>query len=534
MKQPTKAALYMRLSRDDANYGDSVSIETQRTLLRQYAKDNRINVVDEYVDDGWSGTNFERPNFQRMIRDIEGKKINCVITKDLSRFGREHVKMGYYLEFMFPENGVRYIAVTDGEDTEKGLSDFAPFKNLFNEWYAKDCSRKVKAALATKYKAGERISPSPKYGYIKDSNCKNTIIPDPETAWVIKKIFNLATQGLTAGQIAKRLTEERIDTPGWVSFKRYGTQPHRYLNCSEDKIYTWFADTVRHILKDESYIGNTIHYKVQTVSYKNRKRISTGQDKWLKVENTHEGLVSKEVFEEIQDKIKEKRRTRKVGTPSLFCGLLKCADCGWSLYYCFDKKRGFAYYRCGKYATYNLRESDRCTSHSVREDTLKAYVLSRIKFWIYEIQFDEHKVLSLLKGQQDNEEAKYQKEELDKLLKRKNELDNLFVKLYEDWSSGRVGSYNYNMLSQKYEQEQESIVQKLNQLQMLSTAAQNEDQKIEKWVSLIKQFSEPTDLTRELLTALIDKIVVHQAVKQEDGSKLQEIEIFYKFIGKVD
>ena len=160
--------------------------------------------------------------------------------------------------------------------------------------------------------------------------------------------------------------------------------------------------------------------------------------------------------------------------------------------------------------------------------------MSRIKFWIYEIQFDEHKVLSLLKGQQDNEEAKYQKEELDKLLKRKNELDNLFVKLYEDWSSGRVGSYNYNMLSQKYEQEQESIVQKLNQLQMLSTAAQNEDQKIEKWVSLIKQFSEPTDLTRELLTALIDKIVVHQAVKQEDGSKLQEIEIFYKFIGKVD
>ncbi len=202
MKQPYNTALYMRLSRDDEKYGDSVSIETQRTILRQFASDNNLHVVDEYVDDGWSGTNFERPDFKRMMDDVEAGKINCIVTKDLSRFGREHVMMDYYLEFMFPEKHIRYIAVTENEDTEKGLSDFVPFKNLFNEWFAKDTSRKVKAALRAKHAAGERTATYAPLGYKKDPAVKNKIVIDEETRWVVEKIFDLAAHGCGAAKIA--------------------------------------------------------------------------------------------------------------------------------------------------------------------------------------------------------------------------------------------------------------------------------------------------------------------------------------------
>ena len=201
-------ALYMRLSRDDDNYGDSVSIETQRTILRQFVKENQFHVVDEYVDDGWSGTNFERPRFQDMMDDIETGKVNCVITKDLSRFGREHVMMDYYLEFYFPEKKVRYIAVSDNEDTEKGLSDFVPFKNLFNEWFAKDTSRKVKASLKAKFHNGERISAYAPIGYLKDPEVKNHLVVDPETRWIVEKIFDYAVHGAGAARITKILIQE--------------------------------------------------------------------------------------------------------------------------------------------------------------------------------------------------------------------------------------------------------------------------------------------------------------------------------------
>jgi DNA invertase Pin-like site-specific DNA recombinase len=210
-QQINNTALYLRLSRDDENYGDSVSIETQRTILRQFVKDNGFHVVDEYVDDGWTGTNFDRPAFKRMIEDVESGRINCIITKDLSRFGREHVMMGYYLEFYFVEKNVRYIAVSDGEDTEKGLSDFVPFKNLFNEWYAKDTSRKIKASMNAKFKAGERTCAYAPVGYKKHPEIKNKLAVDEETKWIIEKIYGYALLGYGAGKITKKLIEEKMN-----------------------------------------------------------------------------------------------------------------------------------------------------------------------------------------------------------------------------------------------------------------------------------------------------------------------------------
>ena len=266
-------ALYMRLSRDDDNYGDSVSIETQRTILQQFVKENQFHAVDEYVDDGWSGTNFERPRFQDMMDDIEAGKVNCVITKDLSRFGREHVMMDYYLEFYFPEKKVRYIAVSDNEDTEKGLSDFVPFKNLFNEWFAKDTSRKVKASLKAKFHNGERISAYAPIGYQKDPDVKNHLIVDPETRWIVEKIFDLAVHGAGAARITKILIQEKVPTPGWLNFTRFGTFANIYKDQPPEKAYAWTIAQVKSILKDETYIGNTIHYRETNISYKNKHRI---------------------------------------------------------------------------------------------------------------------------------------------------------------------------------------------------------------------------------------------------------------------
>ena len=237
MKQPYNTALYMRLSRDDENYGDSVSIETQRTILHQFAKEQELHVVGEYIDDGWSGTTFERPNFKRMMADVDAGRVNCIVTKDLSRFGRDHIMVGYYLEYEFPEKQVRYIAVSENEDTKKGLSDFVPFKNLFNEWFAKDTSRKVKTALHAKFAAGERTFAYAPLGYIRHPEVKNAIVIDVGTRWIIEKIFDLAYHGAGAAKIARILVEEHVPTAGWLNYQRYGTFAHIYEGQPEEKSY---------------------------------------------------------------------------------------------------------------------------------------------------------------------------------------------------------------------------------------------------------------------------------------------------------
>ena len=324
MKQRNyNAALYMRLSRDDENYGDSVSIETQRTILQQFAQENGFRVVDEYVDDGWSGTNFERPDFQRMMDDVEANRVNCIITKDLSRFGREHVMMDYYLEFYFPEKQVRYIAVSDNEDTDKGLSDFVPFKNLFNEWFAKDTSRKVKTSFKAKFSAGERIGAYAPIGYLKHPEIKNKLIIDEETRWIIEKIYDLAVHGAGAARITKILISEKVPTPGWLNYTRYGTFANIYEGQPEEKSYAWTIAQVKSILKDETYIGNTIHYRETNISFKNKHRVRKDPSEWLRVENTHEAIIAKDTFEQVQFQIAQRRRQQKDATTQIFFRLVK-------------------------------------------------------------------------------------------------------------------------------------------------------------------------------------------------------------------
>ncbi len=538
MKQQYNTALYMRLSRDDDTFGDSVSIDTQRTILRKYAQDNGLHVVDEYVDDGWSGTNFDRPSFQRMMDDVDAGKINCIVTKDLSRFGREHIQMGHYLEFVFPQKQVRYIAIAENEDTEKGLSEFVPFKNLFNEWFAKDTSRKVKTALQTRFAQGERMCAYAPLGYIKHPEKKNALAVDEEYKWIIEKIFDLAVHGNGSGRITKILRDEKIPTPGYLNYIRYGTFAHIYKDAPEEKSYAWTCNAVKCILKDETYIGNTIHNKQTNISYKNKKKIRKPEEEWLRIEGTHEAIISKEVFEQVQGQIASRRRETKDATTQIFAGIIKCSDCGYAMSYGTNstKKKKWNYYCCTNYRQLGKKHSG-CTGHYIRYDVLYPYVLSRIQTLCAEAQFDDEKLLEkILKAtdKERNSANKRQNSELKKAERRKNEVDRLFMKLYEDWSSERITEYNFNMMSQKYQAEQEELLGKIEQLKQTISEQEQNVTGAEKWVELIKQYAHPTELTAELLNALIEKIVVHEAETDDFGIRAQEVEIYYRFIGKID
>ena len=540
MKQPYNTtiyntALYLRLSRDDELQGESGSIQTQRMMLRQYAAEHGLTVADEYIDDGWSGTNFERPSFQRMIDDIEDGKINCVVTKDLSRLGRNYILTGQYTDIYFPSKGVRYIAINDNVDTLNGESELAPFLNILNEMHARQTSKKVKAAMHTRFANGAHYGAYAPLGYVKDPDKKGHLLIDPETRWIVEKIFDLAVHGRGAASITRILVEEKVPTPGWLNYDRYGTFANIYAGAPAEKAYAWTIAQVKSILKEETYIGHSVHNKQSNISFKNKKKVRKPQEEWYRVENTHEAIISEEAFQKVQELIASRRRKRRNGTTQIFAGLIKCADCGWSLAYGENKqnKNLYGYYHCSK----NGQGLRQCSMHYIRYDVLYAYVLARLQYWSVLAQKDEDKLLKRLLNASDRERTsakKKQTAELKKAEKRKAEVDGLFAKMYEDWSAGRITEYNFNMLSEKYQNEQKELETKIRQLHDTMEAAVQTATDAEKWIALMKQYVNPAELTAELLNTLNEKITVHEAVKGEDGSREQEVEIYYRFIGKIE
>ncbi|MCM1119585.1 MAG: recombinase family protein [bacterium] len=537
MKPTTyNTALYLRLSRDDELQGESNSIATQRMMLRRYAEQNHFNIVDEYADDGFSGTNFERPSFKRMISDIENGKINCVITKDLSRLGRNYLLTGQYIELFFPAHNVRYIAVDNGVDSEnQQSSEFTPFLNIINEWYARDISKKVKRALYTRHENGAHYGTYAPLGYCKNPDRKGHLLIDEETRWIVEKIFSLALQGMGAAKIAHILTSEQVPTPGWLNFQRYGTFANIYVDAPPEKAYTWTIAIVKEILKSETYIGNSVHNKQTNISFKDKRKVRKPQEEWWRVENTHEAIISKEDFQKVQEMTASRRRQKKDGTVQIFAGLVKCADCGWSLAYGMNKqnKNPYGYYHCSK----NGQGLRQCSMHYIRYDVLYAYVLSRLQYWCNEVQQDESQLLERLLKSSGNERNSAKKKavaELKKAQKRQAEIDSLFARMYEDRVTGKITERNFSMLSDKYQTEQEELAQTIDSLQQQLAQDTQESADAEKWISLIKQYTAPTELTAELLNALIEKILVHEAEKDEDGNRVQKVEIYYRFIGKID
>jgi len=542
MKQPeeVKAALYMRLSKankDDSSPTDeSGSIETQRMILRQYAAEQGFQVADEYVDDGWSGTNFIRPGFQRMMADIEAGKVNCVITKDLSRLGRESTQMGMYLDFTFANMGVRYIAIAEGVDTEKGMSEIVPFHNLFNEWHAKNTSDKVKNAFQAKFRNGERISAYAPIGYVKDPERPNHLIIDEENRWIVEEMFDLAAHGAGAAKIQRHLMAEKVPTPAWINYQRNGTFAHIFRNEPEGKRYQWTIAQVRQILKDETYIGNTIHHRQGNISFKNKKRIRKPEDEWVRVEGTQEAIISNDVFELVQQLAKQRHREQKDQTTQIFAGLVRCADCGWSMRFATNKQRKepYSYFSCTKHGQIGKSV---CTMHYIRYDVLYPYVLSRLQYWAAEARQDPEKLLQKLLNEGDKEFARANKKaasELKQAKKRLDTVDTMYSQLYENHVSGRINERNFLKLSEQYQREQDELEMKIAELTEQLEQERQDSNNAHKWIALIEQYTDLQELTAEVLNTLIEKILVHEAVKCPDGGKEQEVEIFYRFVGKID
>lgn len=532
MNRPYKTALYLRLSRDDDLQGESNSISNQRLTLQRYAKEHCLSVVDEYVDDGFSGTNFDRPGFQRMISDIENGKVNCVVTKDLSRLGRNYIMTGQYIELFFPEHGVRYIAIDNNIDTNiQQSSEFAPFLNVFNEWYARDISRKIRTAFKAKYLEGAHIFTYAPLGYMKDPENKCHLLVDEETSWIIKKIYNLSLMGAGSSKIAKTLYNEKVPTPSWINYQKYGTFANVYENAPDDKRYRWSIPQVRKILSDETYLGHSVHNRETKVSYKSKKRVLAPKESWLIIKNTHAAIISEDVFNQVQKLVKQRRRSLRDGTNQLFSGLLKCSDCGCALVHNVSyKKVPYEFYRCRKYAV----NASFCTTHYIRYDKLYDNVLSHLQQVISsvqenEVEFTNHLIERVSSG---SDSKDYQISTLQGFQQRLKKIDNLLSKLYEDRLSEKITDRNFDMLSTKYQNEQTELIQKIERIIEYMNDKKKKADDVKEWISIIKSYTFPTKLTTELLNSLIEKIVVFDPVIGENGVPNQRIDIYYRGIGK--
>lgn len=542
MKQPAtyeniryNTALYMRLSRDDGDSGESESIVNQRKILYSFASEMGFEIVGEYVDDGWSGTNFNRPGFRQMLEDIKPKEIECIITKDLSRLGRDHIMTGYYIENYFPENNIRYIAVNDKVDTEQGDSDIAPFMNVFNEFHAKQTSKKVRGVFEAKFKDGECHYTYPPMGYDKDADKKNHLVPDAETAWIIRKIFDLADEGKGPWAIRMWLYENQIMTPGYRAYLRWGAYAKTYEYAPEERRYEWGLKNIKDILKNPVYVGVSVHYKKRTISYKNHKIKNQPKHKQMVCEDTHEPLIDREKFDRVQEHIAvRKRKSKQTNAPHLFAGVAVCADCGGYLRFGANKtspNHTYHYLCCGRKSEIGTRS---CTSHYTNYDLLCNTVLSRIQELYQTVQIDKAAIVAKLnaKAQEMNSSTEADRQaEREKLEKRKIELESVLSKLYEDWASGAITNEMLSVMSGRFREEHTKILQTLSTLPNEAQGERPSSDGAEKLIKLVETMSYPAELTAQLVNMLIEKISIHEPVGEKyQKNKPQEIEIFWRFI----
>lgn len=541
MKQQYKVGAYCRLSRDDENIGESGSITSQKEIIRQFCKQNELEITDYYQDDGFSGTNFQRPGFQRMLEDIEKGVINCVITKDLSRLGRDYIMAGYYTEVYFPEKNVRYIAINDGFDTLKGNSsgnDIAPFKNLLNDLYAKDISKKVRSSLQSKALNGEHGAAYAPIGYKKDPDVKNHLIIDEETAWVVKLIFEMCCNGKGCRQIRNYLQQNRILSPSALLHVRgqryYGKQN---FDTDEEALYRWSTDMVLRVLNNEVYIGNSVHYRNRKPNLKSKTKRQP-KDSYLIIPNTHEPLIDEETWRAAKRKLAS-HVDGKRKHENIFVGIAKCADCGKSMsfgckYYNGPlSQRSIRSLTCYTYTKYGKAK---CTCHHTDYDSLCKLVLQRINKIIKMVQLDEQKVLTKLhkeKNIKTNSTNEGVKRKIASLEKRQTEIATVFAKLYEDRALSMITEDAYKMLSDKFQVEQQQNQADITRLKARITETIQTEDNIQSFMELIKSFNHIEELDADILSSLIDRIDIHN-IQQDENDKCQQIDIYYKFIGLIN
>ena len=537
------AALYMRLSKDDELSGESASIENQRAILMGYAESQNFDIYSEYIDDGWSGTNFDRPDFKRMMADAEAKKINCILVKDLSRFGREHVMFGYYLEFIFPALGIRFIAVNNGVDTAKDDGSdrmLVPFMNLMNDMYARDASEKIKSVLRTKMRNGEIVTSHEPLGYRKDPENRHTFIIDEETAPIVRMIFSLALCGHGANGISKILAERHVYCPSYWRYLRSGRYAERFTEGQpESNRWKWSENFVYDILRNEMYIGNMIHLKRGAVSYKNRKRIAYDESKWIRCEGTHPAIIKKDDFDRVQEMLKERRRERTGEYENVFSGIARCSQCGHAMRVLWKKRKdGSArgYLCCQlQYKYYGDQRMEGHTSHYIPYSDLYDAVLREVQIVCRSVQGNCEDFIRMLEerdGKSGASAFKIHEEKLAKAKKRLRELDLLLGQLYEDKLAGTLTERNFKMLSEKYQGEQDELEAEIKKAEETLAERAGDISRRERFADLVNEVVDPQVLTKEMLNTLIDRIVVEEAVV-ENGVRRQGIEIVWRFVGVI-
>ena len=523
-------ALYPRLSHEDELQGESNSISNQKRILETYAKQNGFSNLRWYTDDGYSGANFQRPGFQAMLADIEAGKVGTVIVKDMSRLGRNYLQVGMYTEMIFPQKGVRFIAINDGVDSAQGENDFAPLRNIFNEWLVRDTSKKIKAVKRSKGMSGKPITSKPVYGYLMDED-ENFII-DEEAAPVVRQIYSLCLAGNGPTKIARMLTEQQIPTPGTLEYRRTG----RYHPGYECK---WATNTVVHLLENREYTGCLVNFKTEKPSYKLKHSIENPPEKQAVFENHHEPIIDRETWERVQELRKQRKRPNRYDEVGLFSGILFCADCGSVMYqqrYQTDKRKQDCYI-CG---SYKKRTAD-CTAHFIRTDLLTAGVLSNLrKVTSYAAKHEARFMKLLIEQNEDGDRRRNaaKKKELEAAEKRIAELSAIFKRLYEDSVTGRISDERFTELSADYEAEQKELKERAARLREELSKAQEATANAEKFMNVVRRHTTIEELTPTLLREFVEKIVVHESValdgKRRGKLRRQEIEIYYSFVGKVE
>ena len=526
-------ALYPRLSHEDELQGESNSISNQKRILETYAKQNGFSNLKWYTDDGYSGANFQRPGFQAMLADIEAGLVGTVIVKDMSRLGRNYLQVGMYTEMIFPQKGVRFIAINDGVDSAQGENDFAPLRNIFNEWLVRDTSKKIKAVKRSKGMSGKPITSKPVYGYLMDED-ENFII-DEEAAPVVRQIYSLCLAGNGPTKIARMLTEQQIPTPGTLEYRRTGST-RRYHPGYECK---WATNTVVHLLENREYTGCLVNFKTEKPSYKLKHSIENPPEKQAVFENHHEPIIDRETWERVQELRKQRKRPNRYDEVGLFSGILFCADCGSVMYqqrYQTDKRKQDCYI-CG---SYKKRTAD-CTAHFIRTDLLTAGVLSNLrKVTSYAAKHEARFMKLLIEQNEDGDRRRNaaKKKELEAAEKRIAELSAIFKRLYEDSVTGRISDERFTELSADYEAEQKELKERAARLREELSKAQEATANAEKFMNVVRRHTTIEELTPTLLREFVEKIVVHESValdgKRRGKLRRQEIEIYYSFVGKVE
>ena len=525
------AFLYERLSRDDNLEGESYSIGNQKKLLTKVAKEKGYTNLVHFLDDGISGVTLDRPGFNDMMEQLAAGKAAAVFVKDLSRLGRNYIEVGRLTEEFFPEHDIRLVAVSDNIDTAEGENELAPIRNLFNEWYARDISKKRRISNKIKGNAGEPMGPPP-YGYKKDPDDPKRWIVDEEAAQVVRRVFRMTLDGYGTEQIATIFSEEKILTPIAYWREKGVNRPGKSKLRGP---YMWNSSTITHILSLQEYCGDILNFKTYSKSYKNKKRLANDRENWVIFQDVHEPIIERAVFEQVQQKRGKirKRRTHE-GERNMFSGLLVCADCGHNLHFHFNQGNpDIKYFNCSNYKG----NRGTCTStHYVRVDFLEQVVLGEIqRLTKFASQFEDEFVKAVIGHSQQAEatDRKLKEKELKALQARDEELDGLFERIYEDNVSGKLSDDRFARMSRRYEEEQKELAEKIKALRAEIDKQNSQSMTTDMFISLVRKYTRARKLTPRMLNELIEKIEVFNAEKV-DGVWEQRLRIHYNCVGAIE